>query len=185
MDKKSITKRSTAELLKSKPTAPQVAKFVRTPIYVLLDNVRSRYNVGAIFRSCDAALVSKVFLGGITPRPPHKEIDKAALGATDVVPWQACPDVASTIAELKSQGVFILALELTHQSVSYSSMNYSFPICLVVGSEVNGISQDILDLCDAAVDIPMLGRAVSLNVATASGIALFELLRQYQANSPK
>lgn len=175
-----IDKKSHDELMKAKPSAEEVAKRRRSPIFILLDNVRSRYNVGAIFRTCDAALVSKIFLGGVTPCPPHKEIDKSALGATDVVPWQACPDASRTIQELKKDGVAIVALELTHSSISYAKMNYKFPVCLVVGSEVDGISPEILKLCDVAVDIPMLGRAISLNVATATGIALFEILRQYQ-----
>ncbi len=152
----------------------------RMPIYVLLDNVRSLYNVGAMFRSSDAALVSKIFLTGITGKPPNKGIDKSALGATDVVPWEYCPDGLQVIKKLKHDGVAIVALELTSKSIHYYDMKYSFPVCLVVGNEIDGVSRAIIDECDAVVDIPMLGKAKSLNVATAYGIALFEILRQYR-----
>lgn len=176
-----MKKKSTQELLCAKPSVKKLHSRTRNPIYVLLDDVRSRFNVGAIFRTCDAALINTIFLGGITPNPPHKEIDKSALGATDVVPWHACPDAVACLRDLKSKGVSIVALELTHESVPYSEFEFSFPVCLVVGSEVNGISERVLAECDVAVDIPMLGRAVSLNVATACGVAIFEILRQYQS----
>lgn len=174
-----IKKITQSEIAKNKPTIAKLALRKRIPIYVIFENVRSRYNVGAMFRTSDAALVTKVFLAGATPRPPHKLIDKSALGATDVVPWEYVSGCRDVIAELKSQGVFIVALELTHSSVRYDKMEYHFPICLVVGNEADGISQEVLDMCDAAIDIPMLGRANSLNVATAYGIALFEILMKY------
>lgn len=174
-----IEKISHSEIKKSKPSAGEVRLRKRTPIYVVLDGIRSMYNVGAMFRTSDAALVQKVFLTGITPKPPHKGIDKSALGAADVVPWQYVKSAVDVIKELKSQGVPIVALELANQSVPYFKMKYAFPVCLVVGNEADGISDEVLNLCDFAVDIPMLGLANSLNVATAYGIALFEILRQH------
>ena len=178
----SLTKISAEEVLRRKPSAREVALRKRMPIYAILDNIRSRYNVGAMFRSSDAALVSKVFLAGITGAPPHQDIDKSALGAADVVPWQYVARGVDAMKELKSQGVMIVALELTKQSVPYCDMSYAFPLCLVVGNEIGGVSDDGMSLCDAAIDIPMLGRANSLNVATAYGIALFEILRQYRSS---
>lgn len=174
-----ITKITFEEILKKKPTMSEMRLRKRTPIYVMFDNIRSLYNVGTMFRLSDAAIVSKIFLIGQTGKPPRKEIDKSALGATEVVHWEYYKDGKEIIRKLKKQGVHITALELTHQSVPYFKMKYSFPICLVVGNEINGISQDILDMCDSAIDIPMLGKANSLNVATAYGIALFEILKQF------
>lgn len=165
-----------------KPSIKEIRLRKRTPAYLMLNNIRSLYNVGAMFRLADAALVSKVFLTGITGKPPHKEIDKTALGATDVVPWEYHKDAVKLIRELKAQGIIILALEITRNAVTYYKVKYSFPVCLIVGNEVNGIPQEILNLCDAVIDIPMLGRASSLNVATACGIALFEIIRQYFAH---
>lgn len=176
----SIKKISKEEIFKSKPTVSEVRLRKRSPIFAMFDNIRSMHNVGAMFRSSDAALVSKVFLTGITGKPPHKDIDKSALGATDVVPWQYVRNGTDAVRELKAGGVFIVALELTKQSVPYCEMNYKFPVCLIVGNEIGGVSDELLELCDAAIDIPMLGRANSLNVSTAYGIALFEILRNYQ-----
>lgn len=173
-----IEKISNEEIRNTKPSVGEVRAKQRVPVYALLDGIRSSFNVGNIFRTCDAALVSRIFLTGITPCPPQKSIDKSALGATDVVPWEYCPDPSSVIRELKSQGVRIVALELTHQSVQYSKAIYNFPVCLVIGNEVSGISPEVIALCDEAIDIPMLGRANSLNVATAFGIAIYEILKQ-------
>lgn len=175
-----ITKVTVEEILKKKPTMREMRLRKRTPIYAMFDNIRSLYNIGAMFRLSDAALVLKVFLIGQTGKPPRKEIDKSALGATEVVHWEYYKDGKEAIRELKKQKVHITALELTHQSVPYFKMEYDFPICLIVGNEVDGISQDILNMCDSAIDIPMLGKANSLNVATAYGIALFEILKQFQ-----
>jgi len=159
---------------------PRMALKIRMPIHVIFDNIRSRYNVGAMFRTSDAGLVSRVFLAGITPRPPHPHIEKSALGALDVVPWEYCPDTRQVIKKMKQSGVFVVALELAHGASVLGETKLVFPVCFVVGNEVDGISQEVLDLCDAAISIPMLGRAHSLNVATAYGIALYEALRQYR-----
>ena len=159
-------------ILKRKFISREIRLKKRTPVYVLFGNIRSLYNVGAMFRTSDAALVTKIFLTGQTGKPPRKEIDKSALGATDVVPWEYYKDAVKIIRKLKKQKINIVALEQTSKSISYCNTEYHFPICLVVGNEISGISQEILNLCDSAIDIPMLGRAKSLNVATAYGIAL-------------
>lgn len=176
----SIEKITHKEIQKSKPSIAEVRLKKRTPLFLVLESVRSLYNVGAIFRSSDAALVSKVFLTGDTGSPPRTEIDKSALGATDVVPWEYCRDAKEAVGKLKKDGVSIIALELTRQSIPYYEMRYDFPLCLVIGNEVDGISREVLDLCDLAIDIPMLGRANSLNVSTACAVAMFEILRQYK-----
>lgn len=173
-----FTKFTPDEISSRKPTARQIRNRRRTPVFALFENIRSMYNVGAMFRTSDAALVSRIFLAGITPQPPHRDMDKSALGATDVVPWEYCPNSLSAARRLKKERIPLIALELTHQSKPYTALSYPFPVCLVVGNEIDGISDELLKFCDFAIDIPMLGRANSLNVATAYGIALFEILRQ-------
>lgn len=177
----SLRKISNEEIKKRKPTVAELRLRRRTPICLMLDNIRSRFNVGAIFRTADAALVLEIILGGITPVPPHKEIDKSALGATGVVPWQHKANLVEEILSRKSRGETIVVLEIAEGSVSYCDAKFNFPVCLVLGSEVEGVSQKILDIADVAVQIPMLGLANSLNVATACGIALFEILKQYKS----
>lgn len=152
----------------------------RTPLFIVLDNIRSIYNVGAMFRTCDAILAEKMFLCGITGHPPRKDIDKVALGAVEVVPWEYTPNVVETLVKLKEKGVKICALELTKQSVHYREAKYEFPMALIVGNEVTGISDEAMPYVDFAIDIPMLGRANSLNVATAFGVAAFEIHYQFQ-----
>lgn len=169
-------KKSVDELDREKPTYAQLRSRIRKPIYLLLEDIRSLYNVGALFRSADAALVEKIFLCGTTGRPPDTRIDKSALGACDVVPWEYCPSATSVVKDLKAKGITILVLEQTHTSLPYALAEYSFPLCLVLGNEVSGVSDELLLLADTAIEIPMQGRATSLNVATAGAIALFKIL---------
>jgi tRNA G18 (ribose-2'-O)-methylase SpoU len=143
----------------------------------MLDNVRSLWNVGSIFRSSDAAGVRKLFLCGMTGRPPRPEIAKTALGAEETVPWEYSSDSATAVVRLKNLGVRIVALETSKGAVPFDGYSYEFPMCLVVGHEVDGISSQVLSLADATVAIPMLGSKSSLNVAVAYGIALYEILR--------
>ena len=151
-----------------------------TTIYLVLDNIRSMENVGSIFRTADAAGVKKIFLCGITPKPPRKEIDKAALGAVDFVEWEYCEDVKSEILELKTKGTNIIALEQNARSIPLSTFHpLPSTLALVVGNEVNGISKEILDLADQIIEIPMHGKKNSLNVSVATGIALFEIIKHF------
>jgi tRNA G18 (ribose-2'-O)-methylase SpoU len=152
----------------------------RMPLLVVLDNIRSLQNVGAVFRTADGILAEKLYLCGITGRPPRKEIEKAALGAVEVVPWEYCPSTHETLLKLKKKGVKICALELCKEAFDYSSSNYSFPMALVLGNEVSGVSDQAMELADCAVKIPMLGRANSLNVATAFGIVGYEILKHWR-----
>ncbi len=178
-----VHKISHEEIQASKPSIEQVRAMERTPFFVVLDNIRSIYNVGAMFRTCDAVMAEKIFLCGITGHPPRKDIDKVALGAVDVVPWEYTPTVSETLVKLKENGVKICALELTKESVHYRRAEYPFPVALVVGNEVTGISDEVLPFVDFAIDLPMLGRANSLNVATAFGIAAYEILHRWQNRS--
>jgi tRNA G18 (ribose-2'-O)-methylase SpoU len=153
------------------------------PIYVMLQNIRSMWNVGAIFRSCDAARVEKVIITGYTATPPRKEIDKTALGATEWVAWEYVQNPLDAITRLKSNGVTIAALEITTNSVRYDSLSQQhFPLCLIVGNEVSGIDDEVLAACDLALEIPQYGVKHSLNVAVSVGIALFELIKASQRN---
>lgn len=142
-----------------------------------MDNVRSLYNVGAIFRTADGAGVSKVFLSGITGRPPHREIRKVALGAEENVPWEYVPESTPLIKKLKQEGVQIVVLESTDQSVMYDKTEYNFPLCLVVGHEYNGVSPEVIAMADAVIRIPMKGAKISLNVAVAFGVAVYEIIK--------
>ena len=148
------------------------------PIYGLLDNVRSLWNVGSIFRTSDAAGLRKLYLCGMTGYPPRPEIAKTALGADKSVPWEYGKDGVKAALRLRDLGVRIVALETTESAVPFDEFRYSFPLCLVVGHEVDGISPSLLARADDTVSIPMFGEKTSLNVAVAYGVAMYEILRQ-------
>lgn len=150
------------------------------PVAVVLDNVRSLYNVGAFFRTADAARVEKLYLSGITGRPPKPAITKTALGAEETVPWEHAWEPAPLIHDLRARGYEIAAIETTPQSIDIFDWQPSFPVCLVFGHEVDGIRPEIASLADTHIRIPMLGIKHSLNVATAGGIVIYELLRKYR-----
>ena len=150
----------------------------RHPITLILDNIRSLYNVGSIFRSCDAALVEKLYLCGFTPHPPRREIEKTALGATASVPWEYRRDIAEVIAHVRSEGITVAALEHTTESTScFGLAPHDFPLAIIVGNELTGLSPQAVEMCDRALEIPMYGIKQSLNVAVATGIILFECIR--------
>ncbi|MCK5347552.1 MAG: TrmH family RNA methyltransferase, partial [Candidatus Heimdallarchaeota archaeon] len=134
--------------------------------------------VGSIFRTSDAVLLKKLLLCGITGEPPRKEISKTALGAEEVVPWEQYDDAVDAIQEMKEAGVKIVAVELSHNSIPYNEAEYDFPVCFVFGHEVEGISDEVMDLVDMSVCVPMLGRANSLNVAVCYGIIMYDVLRK-------
>ncbi len=144
-------------------------------IYIVLDNIRSRENVGSIFRTADAAGVSKIYLCGITPTPPHEKISKTALGAETWVPWEYCKETWRLLAKLKKEGINIVALEQTKESVNLFKFKTKFLAALVLGNEVKGLSPKILKYCDKKISIPMYGKKESLNVSVAAGVALYNL----------
>jgi tRNA G18 (ribose-2'-O)-methylase SpoU len=148
----------------------------KLPVYVVLHSIRSSYNVGSIFRTSDGAMIEKLYLCGYTPHPPKKEILKTALGATESIKWEYVKDTLAVIKELKSRGIKICALELTDNSKPYYNLTKDdFPIAIVVGNEISGVSQEILDYCDLSIEIPQYGIKQSLNVAVAYGITIFRL----------
>jgi tRNA G18 (ribose-2'-O)-methylase SpoU len=161
----------------------QAADADRVPLIVLVDNIRSLYNVGSIFRTSDGAMIKKLILAGFTPHPPRKEIEKTALGSTQSVPWEYTKQATAAIEKLKSQGYRICCLELTDKSISYYDVKAAdFPMCLVIGNEITGVSKEIIEMCDLAIEIPMYGIKQSLNVAVAYGIAVFELVKIWRSS---
>ncbi|MFA5948375.1 MAG: RNA methyltransferase [Candidatus Gracilibacteria bacterium] len=171
------------EIKKIKPSVSAVKKKKRSPIYAILDNIRSLYNVGAIFRTSDAVMLNKLFLCGITGCPPRKEISKTALGAEEIVPFEYCENALDAIRKLKKKGVKIVAVELAKKAMAYNKIKLDFPVCFVLGHEVFGINDEVMKEVDECIFVPMLGRANSLNVATCYGIIVFEAMRQLEMRS--
>ncbi|HUI58131.1 MAG TPA: RNA methyltransferase [Bryobacteraceae bacterium] len=155
-------------------------RIARLPVAVLLDNVRSLYNVGAFFRTADAAAIEKLYLCGITGRPPKRAIAKTALGAEESVAWEHTWEPAALLENIRRSGYEIAAVETTLHSVDLFDWAPRFPVCVVFGHEVEGIREEISARCDTHVRIPMLGAKHSLNVATAGGVVIYELLRKYR-----
>ena len=153
--------------------------FRSLPVAVLLDNVRSLYNVGAFFRTADAAGIETLYLCGITGRPPKRAIAKTALGAEETVAWEHTWEPLPLMRGLRTRGYEIAAVETTVHAVDLFEWVPRFPVCVVFGHEVEGIRPEVSDLCDTHVRIPMLGAKHSLNVATAGGVVIYELLRKY------
>ena len=151
----------------------------KIPLVVVLDNVRSMHNVGAVFRTADAFLVEKIILCGITPQPPHREIHKAALGATESVDWQYYESVTQAVLDLKTLKYEVLGIEQTSDSELITDFNIdsSKKYALVLGNEVDGISDDILPHCDGFLEIPQLGTKHSLNVSVCGGIVMWEFFK--------
>jgi tRNA G18 (ribose-2'-O)-methylase SpoU len=153
------------------------------PFMVVLDNIRSAHNVGSIFRTADGAGVQKIWLGGITGYPPNPQIAKTALGAQERVPWEHRQGVRALLLELKAAGFQIVFLEQIERSIEYHEFKPSPPVCLVIGNEIGGISDDIIDLCDKAIEIDMAGIKNSLNVSVAFGIVAYHFKYCLQHNS--
>lgn len=145
------------------------------PFSVLLNNIRSLYNVGSIFRTADGIGVEKIWACGITGFPPDSQISKTALGAEERVLWEYRKDACSVLRELKTQGYQIVLLEQLTESIPYQSYEPVAPVCLVVGNEIDGVSEELVSLCDKTVEIEMAGLKNSLNVAVAFGIAGYHI----------
>jgi 23S rRNA (guanosine2251-2'-O)-methyltransferase len=165
-------------------TLEQLRQQERHPVCALLDNVRSLYNVGSMFRTADGARVGKLILTGYTPYPPRREIEKTALGATKTVPWEYIRDPLDALRKLRTEGFRICVLEHTTESIPCNTVRKDqFPLCLIVGNEITGVTSRIIEQADLAVEIPMYGMKQSLNAAVAFGIAVFDLVRIVQNDS--
>jgi tRNA G18 (ribose-2'-O)-methylase SpoU len=170
------------EVGKKRLSLEQTTKAKRNPIYVLCDNIRSIYNVGSIFRTSDAALIEKIYLTGYTPYPPRPEIDKVALGASKSVPWEYFANPIDAVNEIKKQGIKIASLEITDNSRMYYDVNKNeFPVCIVLGNELTGVSNAIIEKSDFSIEIPQYGFKHSINVSVAYGIAVFELVKIWKS----
>jgi len=140
---------------------------------LILPNIRSAHNVGAMFRTADGAGVDKIYLTGYTPRPPHPRLDKVSLGAEKWVPWEYAKQTGRLLKQLKEKGYNIVALEQTKESVSLYDWSPELQLALVVGNEKTGVAKSMLKYCDKSVELPMRGRKKSLNVSVAAGITMF------------
>lgn len=159
-----------------------VAEFkesAKTPIIVVLENIRSAYNVGSVFRTSDAFLVEAIYITGYSAKPPHKEIKKTALGAEETVEWKHFATGADAIAALRDNGYNVYAVEQAEGSFKLNAIGFEpgEKIAVVFGNEVTGVEQSTIALCDGCIEIPQLGMKHSLNIATAAGVVLWEMVR--------
>lgn len=154
-------------------------KIKRNPVYIILDNVLDTYNIGAIFRLTDAVAAEKVILCGGSETPPNHRIKKASINTTEWVPWEYSSTAVEAIQnlKLKIQNVKVVGVEQVENSKPYDKVDYTFPVALVVGHETDGVSKEVLELCDEVVEIPMWGVNTSLNVMVSLGIVLFEVMK--------
>jgi len=154
----------------------------KTPLILILDDIRSLHNIGSVFRTADAFLLEKIYLCGITATPPNKEIHKTALGATETVAWQHYKNITEVITLLKSEGVQVFAAEqvenavLLHNFAPQPDNKYA----LVLGNEVKGVSQEAVNLCDGVIEIPQLGTKHSLNISVSAGIVVWDIFQKLQ-----
>ncbi len=151
----------------------------KTPVIVVLENIRSAYNVGSVFRTSDAFLIEAIYIIGYSAKPPHKEIKKTALGAEETVEWKHFKTSAEAIEELRVKGYNIYAAEQAQGSFKLNAVGFEpdEKIAVVFGNEVTGVEQSTITLCDGCIEIPQLGMKHSLNIATAAGVVLWELVR--------
>lgn len=152
----------------------------KTPLLVVLDNVRSLNNIGSVFRTCDAFAIEKIYLCGITAKPPHKDIHKTALGATESVTWEYAEDILSLIIRLKADGVKIVAIEQAENSLALQDFEIvpNQKYALVFGNEVKGVQQSVVDKSDYCVEIPQIGTKHSLNISVSCGVVLWDLFKK-------
>lgn len=157
-------------------------KAEKTPIIVVLDDIRSLHNIGSFFRTCDAFLIEKIYLCGITATPPNKEIHKTALGATETVAWEYEKEVMQVVARLKNENVKIISVEQVEGSVMLNNFTVETyeKYALFFGNEVKGVNQQVIDSSDAVIEIPQLGTKHSLNVSVSGGIVIWDIFQKMQ-----
>jgi tRNA G18 (ribose-2'-O)-methylase SpoU len=156
----------------------------KTPIIIILDDIRSLHNIGSVFRTADAFLIEKIYLCGITATPPNKEIHKTALGATETVAWEHCVNVLEVIENLKVEKVTVLAIEQVESAVFLQdfTVEKDKKYALVFGNEVFGVAQEAVAICDGCIEIPQLGTKHSLNISVSAGIVVWDLFQKMKAH---
>lgn len=156
-------------------------KSEKTPLILVLDDIRSLHNIGSVFRTADAFLIEKIILCGITATPPNKEIHKTALGATETVSWEHHENVLEVITTLKKQKIITLAIEQVESSIFLQDfkIDKNQKYALVFGNEVYGVAQEAVALCDGCIEIPQLGTKHSLNISVSAGIVVWDLFKQF------
>lgn len=149
---------------------------VKTPVTIVLDNIRSLNNIGSVFRTSDAFLIEKIYLCGITAKPPHKDINKTALGATDSVAWEYVPDTLELVKKLKSEGIITVSIEQAEGAVALNEFMPSAEesYALIFGNEVKGVQQDVVSMSDVVLEIPQFGTKHSLNISVSAGIVIWD-----------
>ncbi|WP_396176269.1 RNA methyltransferase [Flavobacterium sp.] len=152
----------------------------KTPIIIVMDDIRSLHNIGSVFRTSDAFLIDKIYLCGITATPPNKEIHKTALGATDTVTWEYVQSISEVIEKLKQNNVFVYAVEQVENSIMLNDFQIekNKKYALIFGNEVKGVSQEAIEKCDGVIEIPQLGTKHSLNISVSAGIVVWDLFRK-------
>ncbi len=177
-----MKKLSHSEISENRATIETIDSVKKLPVTVVLNSIRSSYNVGSIFRTSDGAMIEKLYLCGYTPFPPKKEVLKTAIGSQESVNWEFVENPIEVVKKLKQKGYTICALEQTDNNISYSELQKTdLPLCLIVGNEISGVDQNLIDLCDVSIEIPQFGIKQSLNVAVAYGIAIFELRKIFDS----
>lgn len=163
----------------NRKTVEEFKAVSKIPVVVVLDNIRSHHNVGSIFRTADAFGFEAIYLCGYTPVPPHREIHKTALGATDSVNWKHIQYTADAVAQLKQNGYEVVSIEQTEKTVSLDKFapQKNKKYALVFGNEVGGVEQEVIDLCDAVIEIPQVGTKHSLNISVCAGMVMWEFFR--------
>ena len=158
----------------------------KTPIIVILDNIRSLNNVGSVFRTADAFLIEKIYLCGITAQPPHKDIQKTALGATETVAWEYAEDVLTVVEKLQKEQTKVFSIEQTEDAVMLNDFKIQpgEKIAVVFGNEVKGVQQKVVSASDGIIEIPQLGSKHSLNIAVSAGVVLWDVFNKIQAPRP-
>jgi tRNA G18 (ribose-2'-O)-methylase SpoU len=152
----------------------------KTPLIIILDDIRSLHNIGSVFRTADAFLIEKIYLCGITATPPNKEIHKTALGATDTVAWEYQKDVLEVIKKLQQEEVAVMAIEQVENSIYLQDFEpeTGTKYALVFGNEVKGVSQEAVKLCNGTIEIPQLGTKHSLNISVSAGIVVWDIFKK-------
>ncbi len=173
-----MIKLNAKQLRTTEANLEEFKKLPKNPIDIVLDNVLDTYNIGSIFRLADAVAAREVIITGLAEVPPNTRIKKASINTTEWITWQYIPTAKEAIEKLrtKNKGLKVIAIEQNEKSIPYTEMKWEFPVALVVGNETSGISKEVLEICDAIVEIPMFGVNVSLNVMVSLGIVLYRIL---------